>query len=503
MQVQMTGGAMVIDLFAKAKTQIMLKHPFFATLTGFLPTVERPGAWFDALGCPRTACVDGKRIYYYRGFCESLKGRQKIGLLIHEALHCALGHLWRRGNRDPRLWNYACDFAANAIILNATITVKEGSRTVERKAFELPDGALYDPKYEGMAAEQIYDLLKQEQDESGQDYQPGSGQGQMDGHIEKPLRGESDDDEDGQAGGGQGQGKGEKSDEDGDAKGKGKGKGEKDGQGQAGGQGDGEGEGDESEGQGQGQGDGEGETQGGHTDLTTDDFDEKIENEWKQRLEQAAVAAKQRGNLPGNLKRLVEEVNDPRVPWQQVIDSKLTETSRNDYDMQRMDRRFIEQGIYYPDLYSEECSIEVYFDVSGSIGKGEMMAMLGETKGIAECRGVRNLRIMACDTRVTFDETVGPYDELPTELPGGGGTSLIPPFQRRMDEPSDYRTALIIYFTDLEAGKSHPPIELAPDVPVIWLYLKPKYGPSSWKSEPLFGTVIEYDPMTDDPYGQA
>ena len=64
LQVKMGGGAITINLFAKAKTQIMLKHPFFATLTGFLPTVERPGAWFDAMGCPRTACVDGKRIYY-------------------------------------------------------------------------------------------------------------------------------------------------------------------------------------------------------------------------------------------------------------------------------------------------------------------------------------------------------------------------------------------------------------------------------------------------------
>ena len=307
------------------------------------------------------------------------------------------------------------------------------------------------------------------------------------------MKGEGEDDESDDGKGQPGDGK---ADGEGDGEGKGKGKADGEGKGKAGDQGGDEGGIDEGENNDRTSG------QGGHTDLQTDDFDEKIENQWKQRLDQAAMAAKQRGNLPGNMQRLVEEVNDPRVQWQQVLDRHLTETAQNDYDMQYPDRRFLEQGFVFPGLRSEECSLEIYFDVSGSIGKKEMIAMLSEVKGIAECRGVRNLRLMACDTRVTFDVTVGPYDEMPTSIPGGGGTSLIPPFQRRMEEPSEFRTALIIYFTDLVAGESHPPFELDPGIPVIWLWLKPQY-PSSYLSEPNFGMAIEYDPMTDDPYGQA
>lgn len=491
MKVQMTGGAMVIDLFAKAKTQIMLKHPFFATLTGYLPTVERPSAWFDALGCPRTACVDGKRIYYCREFVESLKGREKIGLLIHEALHCALGHLWRRGNRDPRLWNFACDFAANAIILNATVSKKEGGRTVEVKAFALPEGALYDPKFEGMAAEQIYDILRKEAESNpSNEYQPGQGQGQLDGHIEQPIKGESDEDDEEGKGGQAGKGRGKSKQDDEEGKG-GKGQGDESGDEEAQGEGEGDGGDEDTDGEGEGK---------GHTNLTEDDFTEKIDEKWSQRLEQARITAKQKGKLPAALDRLVDEINDARVPWQQVVDRLMTVTARNDYDMQRADRRFIEQGFYFPDLYSEETSIEVYFDTSGSIGQGEMAAMLGELRGIARCRGIRNIRIMACDAKVQLDITVGPYDDLPESLPGGGGTSLVPPFERRKEEPSEMKTSLIIYFTDLVAGEDIPHED--PGIPVLWLWLRPQYS-GSWLSKPTFGTVVEYDPMTDDPYGQA
>ena len=78
------GTVVTVDLFAKSKVQIMLKHPFFATLTAHLPTVARPVAWFDAMGCPRTACVDGKRIYYCPEFVDQLSEPERIGLLIHE-----------------------------------------------------------------------------------------------------------------------------------------------------------------------------------------------------------------------------------------------------------------------------------------------------------------------------------------------------------------------------------------------------------------------------------
>jgi hypothetical protein len=65
----------------------------------------------------------------------------------------------RRGGRDPLLWNYACDYAINPIL---NVEVVGG-------AFEWPSYTggrrmgLYEEKYEGMKAEDIYDLLIDDQ----------------------------------------------------------------------------------------------------------------------------------------------------------------------------------------------------------------------------------------------------------------------------------------------------------------------------------------------------
>ena len=70
----------------------------------------------------------------------------------------------RRGSRDPLLWNYACDYAINPI-LNVEVV---------SKSFEWPvnsDGSrmgLYEEKYEGMKAEDIYDLLVEDREQQQQ-----------------------------------------------------------------------------------------------------------------------------------------------------------------------------------------------------------------------------------------------------------------------------------------------------------------------------------------------
>jgi hypothetical protein len=67
----------------------------------------------------------------------------------------------RRGNRNPLLWNYAADYAINPIL----------NEEVVPGQFEWPkqpDGSrmgLYEEKYVGMRAEDIYDLLKEDQEQ--------------------------------------------------------------------------------------------------------------------------------------------------------------------------------------------------------------------------------------------------------------------------------------------------------------------------------------------------
>lgn len=113
----------------------------------------------------QTMCTNGFNIQYHPDFVLGQSDASIRFVLCHEILHCVGDHMSRRGSRDPLLWNYACDYAINPIL---NVEVVGG-------AFEWPanlDGSrmgLYEEKYEGMKAEDIYDLLvddKQQQEEA-------------------------------------------------------------------------------------------------------------------------------------------------------------------------------------------------------------------------------------------------------------------------------------------------------------------------------------------------
>lgn len=95
-----------------------------------------------------TAYTDYKSIGYNTEFFMGLAAEERVFLLAHEAMHVAHMHNFRVGNRNHKLWNDACDYAINIGLKNAGL--------------KLPQGGLYNKAYEGMSAEQIYDLLVQQ-----------------------------------------------------------------------------------------------------------------------------------------------------------------------------------------------------------------------------------------------------------------------------------------------------------------------------------------------------
>jgi predicted metal-dependent peptidase len=548
--------------FAKAKVQLVLNHPFFGVLALHLPTVPVSPAALAAMGAPPTAAVDGRKIYYNPKWVDTLTEKQRLGLLAHEVLHPALKHMWRRGNRERGLWLMATDYAVNDIIMRTLLP--DG-----KPAFELPPGGLYDKEFEGMAAEQIYALLKKEKDEQKEqeeqdqkDGKPGKGKGKsrisrehMDGQLEKPVEddGEGKKGKPGKEEGKPGKGKAEKDKAEAEKKEGGGGKPEKgdpeakknepspeeaeddaegdepgEGDGQGEGQGEDEGdesEGDEGEGEDEGDGDEAGADQGdgaddadgsgdngsdgaasadqspgeeGHPDHACGDIEEangELDEFWEGLLNQAAMVAKARGNLPAALARLVLEVSAPKVPWQQIIEQYVNEVVRDDYDMMKQDRRFMQSGIYFPELQSNATTVSIIVDTSGSIGEKEIKAAVSEIVGILRCRGIKSARIMSCDSEIHLDVTITPNDELPENYPGGGGTDFRPPFKRLRDEPQGEKPALIVYFTDMYGTF---PDKDPMGIPTIWLAFCPAYSKFDALPQPPFGTMIEYAPDEDE-----
>ena len=76
----------------RARTQLLLNHPFFGSLAVRLKLLP---------GDLPTMATDGRGIVYNPQFVQQLKPAELEGVLAHEVMHCALAHHCRRGNRNP------------------------------------------------------------------------------------------------------------------------------------------------------------------------------------------------------------------------------------------------------------------------------------------------------------------------------------------------------------------------------------------------------------------
>jgi predicted metal-dependent peptidase len=122
----------------KARTKLLLDNVFFSTLALKLRPVETKDI--------STMCTDGLTLTYNPEFVDSLPLNQLMGVICHEVLHCAFLHHTRRGERDPKKWNIAADYAVNYLLLRDFGMV-------------LPDDALFSDEYRGMSVEAIYNNL--------------------------------------------------------------------------------------------------------------------------------------------------------------------------------------------------------------------------------------------------------------------------------------------------------------------------------------------------------
>jgi len=122
-----------------------------------------------------TAATNGTWVRFNPKFCDPLTDEELFGLVLHEACHVVLMHMWRREGRDIKLWNVANDAIINAYI--------------KSRGWKLPAGGVHIGWVkEEHSSEYVYNKLREQQQEQ---QQQGGGNGS----------GESDEDSDGMGGG--------------------------------------------------------------------------------------------------------------------------------------------------------------------------------------------------------------------------------------------------------------------------------------------------------------
>ena len=392
----------------RARIRLALMQPFLATALMRLPVRELD----DASWC-RTAATDGYHIFFNPRWVARLSDSEMRGLLAHEVLHVLFTHADRRRERHPFLWNVACDYAINHLLV--------------QRGFKLPKGGLISDQAEGKTSEQIYALLEKQ-------FKPrggiGGGSGANKGLQIPRLPGQRP------------QLPGTKPSKGDDA-------------------------GDEVPEVGEDLMDPDDPRV--RPVRSADAPDREQLDELRRELRQDALA-RLHGEGAGQFKQECNADDAARVDWRALLRAWLADRIKGDWASFPFSKRMIHRGLFMPSPGMQVPSHVVFaIDTSGSMS-GELLAsIVGELRAFREVFPCR-LSVLQCDAALQDVEEYDAMDgyEVPKDFKilGRGGTDFRPVF-KWLDRHAP--SAVLLYATD---GMGTFPDKGAAG-PVIWLHTPP------------------------------
>jgi predicted metal-dependent peptidase len=305
------------EKIVRAKVTLNREQPFFAyILFNFNEQQVK-----DDSEIPTMAVNQYGRLYFNENFTNDLSGEELSYVLCHEALHIAKGDHFRRGSRDPSLWNVASDCIINDMLNQEGFVppvhiVDDEENKFKKGEFKglIPtsDGniKLGEKTYNtrGKTTEELYDEMVENQTQLKVFLQEscgggGDGKGNRNAaHGGFDVHLDDDSDENG----------GET--------------GEKESAGSAG----------------------------------------AAENGWRKVVIEAATTAQQRGKMPGCANGIIDGILDPRVDWRSRLRSFITNELPVDFETRLPGRKFYATGAWCPRFYKENVNLFVSIDCSGS-----------------------------------------------------------------------------------------------------------------------------------------
>ncbi len=377
----------------------MFNAPFFAAGVARLPVI-----WDETVmdGDIPTACTDGKVIRWNPKDFDNQADGGLVTTLCEEVCHCLFGHLWRFQGwpADASTINQGCDHAVR-LLMKEFSAIKLAQNKADPFVFPEPKDAYQpDPKFTGMSEEQIVrELMNRPRRPPGGGKSPGGGKGKA-GASKVPQTGSSAHSM------------------------------PSFGQFQVG--------------------------------LPGQTHDKALRNDWQNTLIQSVAAMKQRGDLPASIKRFVDELVSPRVPWPELLRSWLREQCAEDWDWRSPCLEMSDSGFILPSLKSERMGPVIF----GSDWSGSTHNLIGlfhsEKQSALDSLRPERLIDIGFDTKVAWEKEYFPGDTILPEVACGGGTCFKDFFRHCSELSPPPKCAVVLTDMDGTMPDEHPPF------PVIW-----------------------------------
>lgn len=169
----------------------------------------------------------------------------------------------------------------------------------------------------------------------------------------------------------------------------------------------------------------------GQPGMTKDEL-EVLKQELKGVIVQASQAAKMAGKMPAGIQRLIDDLVEPKVPWQKYVNKTIKALYKENYTYLKQSRRMLGQPkgskIVLPGRKpGKTADIAVAFDMSGSIGQEEARFFLSEVLGMMGILKKFRLTLFTFDTGIYNPQVFTEHDRhkvLEYDFQGGGGSDF-------------------------------------------------------------------------------
>jgi len=350
---------------SQAKAKLQLEQPYFGMLASRLELRQN-----DTI---EAALSDGVVLDYNDEYMRALTLDEVTFILANGAMHAALAHENRKKNRMSWLWQSATDYAINDML------VQNGLHRAPK--------SLYDERFSGMYAEEIYAELKHEiqNEEFNDDEENEDGYNEQNRKSQEEITSPSNE---------QAQSK-------------------------------------------------------NRPVIEVENVERAVDEEFFEQLEkQVQQKASAMEELPDGIERFVEIIQSSKVDWQVVLRDAFEPFFKNDYAIMPPSKKLLYQNIYLPSIQSNHYTLTIAIDTSGSVDEALLAIFMAEVESIMMSINDYTIELLTCDEKIRSHETFYAGEMLHYRVEGGMGTSFDPVFE--YIERELYTTQLLLYFSDLD-----------------------------------------------------